>query len=61
MEPPSESPPLEPIAAELSEPLLRYLARYVGERAIAEDLLQETLIRIGRGLPSFEGPNIFDL
>lgn len=51
----SELPPLERIAEELSEPLLRYLGRYVGERAVAEDLLQETLIRVARGLPGFEG------
>jgi RNA polymerase sigma-70 factor (ECF subfamily) len=45
---------LEQVAAELSVPLLRYLARHVGEAALAEDLLQETLIRIARGLPAFE-------
>ncbi len=43
------------IVEELSKPLLRYLERYAGERAIAEDLLQETFIRIARGLPGFEG------
>jgi len=48
-------PPLARVVAELSEPLLRYLERYVGDRAVAEDLLQETLIRIDRGLPGFEG------
>ncbi len=42
------------VADELSGPLLRYLARYVGDRQLAEDLLQETLIRIARGLPGFE-------
>ena len=41
-------PPLARVVAELSEPLLRYLERYVGDRAVAEDLLQETLIRIDR-------------
>ena len=46
---------LEQIAAELSEPIRRYLARYVGDVALADDLLQETLIRIVRGLPTFEG------
>jgi len=35
--------------------VLRYLTRYVGDPAVAEDLLQETLIRIARGLPGFEG------
>jgi len=43
------------VAEELSTPLLRYLQRYVGERAVAEDLLQETLIRISGGLQGFAG------
>lgn len=55
MEPPSEPPALGQIAEELSEPLLRYLGRHVGQRAVAEDLLQETLVRIARGLPGFAG------
>jgi len=55
MEPSSQAPPLGQIAAELSPPLLRYLTRYVGDPALAEDLLQETLIRVTRGLPGFEG------
>ncbi len=55
MEASGDRPPLAHVVAELSEPLLRYLERYVGERAVAQDLLQETLIRIDRGLPSFEG------
>ncbi|HEY0788493.1 MAG TPA: RNA polymerase sigma factor, partial [Thermoanaerobaculia bacterium] len=42
------------VADELSAPLLRYLARYVGDRQVAEDLLQETRLRIARGLPGFE-------
>lgn len=46
---------LDQIVAELSEPLLRYFCRYVGERAVAEDLRQETLTRIARGLPGFSG------
>jgi RNA polymerase sigma-70 factor (ECF subfamily) len=45
----------EALAQELSQPLLRYLQRYVGERTVAEDLLQETLIRIARGLSGFAG------
>lgn len=49
------STPLEQIAGELSEPLRRYLARYAGDPALADDLLQETLIRIARGLSGFEG------
>jgi RNA polymerase sigma-70 factor (ECF subfamily) len=46
---------LAEIAEELSRPLLQYLRRYTGDPHLAEDLLQETLIRIGRGLPGFEG------
>lgn len=48
-------PPLGQIAEELSPSLLRYLGRYTGDPDLAEDLLQETLIRITRGLPSFAG------
>ena len=55
MEPPSQSPSPEQVVQELSGPLRRYLARYVGDPAVAEDLLQETLIRIARSLPSFAG------
>lgn len=43
------------IADELAQPLLRYLQRYVGERAVAEELSQETLLRMHRGLASFAG------
>ena len=47
------------VAAEISPPLLRYLARHVGDHALAEDLLQETLIRVARGLPEFAGDATF--
>ena len=43
------------IAEDLSPTLLRYLRRLVGEEAIADDLLQETLMRIAGGLSSFSG------
>ncbi len=49
------SPSAEQVARELSAPLRRYLARYVGDPALADDLLQETLIRITRSLPGFAG------
>lgn len=51
----ARSPSFAQVAGELSGPLLRYLARYAGDRDLAEDLLQETLIRISRALPGFEG------
>lgn len=46
---------VDEVAEELSTPLLRYLGRYVGDRDLAQDLLQETLMRISRSLPGFEG------
>jgi len=55
MEPQSQLPSPEHVVQELSEPLRRYLGRYVGDPAVAEGLLQETLIRIVRGLPGFAG------
>jgi RNA polymerase sigma-70 factor (ECF subfamily) len=50
-----ETPSFEDVARVLSDPLQRYLTRMVGNRATADDLLQETLLRIARGLPNFEG------
>lgn len=52
---PSETPSFEEVAENLSGPLQRYLVRMVGDRATADDLLQETLLRIARGLTAFEG------
>lgn len=51
----SEIPPLEEVAGTLRAPLQRYLRRFLGDDALAEDLLQETLIRISKGLAAFEG------
>ncbi len=45
----------EDVAQELSDPLRRYLERLVGNRATADDLVQETLMKIARALPEFEG------
>jgi RNA polymerase sigma-70 factor (ECF subfamily) len=45
----------EDVAQELSGPLRRYLERLVGNRATADDLLQDTLLKIARALPGFEG------
>jgi RNA polymerase sigma-70 factor (ECF subfamily) len=50
-----EVPSFEDVAEKLSGPLQRYLLRMVGNSATADDLLQETLLRIARGLPDFEG------
>jgi RNA polymerase sigma-70 factor (ECF subfamily) len=55
MEPTAGSPSAEQVAQDLSGPLLRYLARYVGDPVLADDLLQETLIRVTRSLPNFAG------
>lgn len=43
------------LARTLTPELRRYLERYVGDAAAAEDLVQETLARIDRGLPGFAG------
>jgi RNA polymerase sigma-70 factor (ECF subfamily) len=51
----SRQPRPAQVAEELSPPLLRYLRRYVGDPDLAEDLLQETLIRVTRGLPHYAG------
>ena len=43
------------VARDLAQPILCYLERYVGNRVVAEELQQETLIRMSRGLSSFAG------
>lgn len=48
-------PAFEDIARDLAQPIARYLERYVGDRAVAEDLLQETLVRMNKGLSAFAG------
>lgn len=45
----------ETTAREVSRAVLDYLIRYVGDSTVAEDLLQETLIRMNKGLAGFEG------
>jgi RNA polymerase sigma-70 factor (ECF subfamily) len=52
---PHENPSFEEVADKLSKPLERYLKRFVGDPDITEDLLQETLMRISKALPGFEG------
>lgn len=49
------TPSFEQVVRDLSAPLLRYLTRQVGDVAVAEDLRQETLLKIERGLPGFAG------
>ena len=45
----------EQVAEQVSRPLLRYFRRYSADINLADDLLQETLVRIARGLSSFDG------
>jgi RNA polymerase sigma-70 factor (ECF subfamily) len=52
---PSSHPSFEDVVEALAGPLKRYLERMAGNRETADDLLQETLLRIARGLPTFEG------
>ena len=47
-------PSFEHLANELRRPLFGYLCRMVGNSADADDLLQDTLIRIAGGLPKLE-------
>jgi RNA polymerase sigma-70 factor (ECF subfamily) len=54
-EAPTEQLSFDAVAEQLSQPLLRYLERLSGNRATADDLLQETMVKIARGLPGFEG------
>jgi len=49
------APDLDDVVRELSPGLRSYLERMVGHSAEAEDLLQESLIKIYRGLATFEG------
>ena len=51
----SETPSLENIVARYRRPLYGYLRKFVGDRHVAEDLLQETLLKIAKGLPGFRG------
>lgn len=48
-------PAFDTVALEIVRPLSRYLRRYVGDKSTADDLLQETLLRVLRGLHGFEG------
>lgn len=48
-------PSFESLASELGPQLGVYLTRMVGNAADGDELLQETLLRIARGLPQFEG------
>ena len=50
-----EQPAIENLARELARPIMRYLERYAGNRSVAEDLWQETLMRMHKGLSSFGG------
>jgi RNA polymerase sigma-70 factor (ECF subfamily) len=45
----------EAVANTVTPQLRRYLERMVGNATVAEDLLQETLLRIARGLAKFRG------
>ncbi len=47
--------PFLALARELAEPLRRYLLRCTGDGSAASDLAQETLLRMARGFPSFDG------
>lgn len=41
------------LVGRLEKPLMNFIFRYVGERTLAEDLFQETFVRVLRTLPDF--------
>ena len=47
--------PFEEVIEDLGPTLRSYLGRKVGDPELADDLFQETSIKIARGLPGFEG------
>jgi RNA polymerase sigma-70 factor (ECF subfamily) len=51
----TQQPALEDLARTLAPAVMRYLERYVGDRTVAEDLWQETLVRMNKGWSSFAG------
>src|SRR5512140_66027 len=51
----SAPPVFDAVAREVAASMLHFLERYVGNHAVAEELLQETLIRMDKGLPAFAG------
>ena len=50
-----EAADFDALARALEGPVVRYLERHVGDRTQAEDLWQETLIRLHRGWSTFAG------
>ena len=50
---------LDALLASVQEPLYRYLLSLVGERQLAEDVLQETFIRVYRKLGWLREPGLF--
>jgi RNA polymerase sigma-70 factor (ECF subfamily) len=50
---------LDALLASVQEPLYRYLLSLVGERQLAEDVLQETFIRVYRKLGWLREPALF--
>ena len=52
---PTEQIHFDRVAHELAESIFHFLERYVKNHETAEDLLQETLVRMNRGMSSFNG------
>ena len=50
---------LERIVLAYNQPLYRFLFRLIGNASEAEDLVQETFLRMARGLGDFEGRSSF--
>ena len=43
------------LMVEYQDPVWRFLTRLIGDRSLAEDLTQETFLRVHRGLSGFDG------
>lgn len=53
---PGPSPRLDAeVAASLRKELIRWLARYTSDAALADDLAQETFVHLLHGLPRYRG------
>lgn len=51
----TETLSFEEVAGRLTPPLRRYLEHFLDDASLADDLLQETLLRISKSLSAFEG------
>lgn len=51
----NEDPEVQRAVEQVAEPVFNYLRRYCGDEHLAQDLTQETLLRVARSLSGFDG------